>query len=119
MREKFRGLDRRRWWGLPPFARARRRTLIISELTHLIERMGPVNLDAARAAREEKTAHLHGAEGRPGEGADDLRQAIAQMNRTSKRLFRETFDAVSKVQAAFPGCSRAAPSCISRFPTTS
>jgi hypothetical protein len=41
------------------------------------------------------------------------------MNRTSKRLFRETFDAVSKVQAAFPGCSRAAPSCISRFPTTS
>jgi chromosome segregation protein len=34
---------------------------------------------------------------------DDLRQAIAQMNKTSKKLFRETFDAVNeRFKVLFP-----------------
>jgi chromosome segregation protein len=100
VREKFRGLDLAKVVGdyhrLPvPDEEHNHR---ISELTHLIERMGPVNLDATREHQEEKerltffTAQKADLE----KALDDLRQAIAQMNRTSKRLFRETFDAVNE-----------------------
>jgi chromosome segregation protein len=100
VREKFRGLDLLKVVGdyhrlpIPDEEHTQR----ISELTHLIERMGPVNLDATREHQEEKerltffTAQKADLE----KALDDLRQAIAQMNRTSKRLFRDTFDAVNE-----------------------
>ncbi|HMJ51603.1 MAG TPA: chromosome segregation protein SMC [Polyangiaceae bacterium] len=107
VREKFRGLDLAKVVGdyhrLP--VPDEEHTHRISELTHLIERMGPVNLDATREHREEKerltffTVQKADLE----KALDDLRQAIAQMNRTSKRLFRETFDAVNeRFKALFP-----------------
>jgi chromosome segregation protein len=107
VREKFRGLDLAKVVGdyhrLP--VPDEEHTHRISELTHLIERMGPVNLDATREHQEEKerltffTAQKADLE----KALDDLRQAIAQMNRTSKRLFRETFDAVNeRFKVLFP-----------------
>jgi chromosome segregation protein len=107
VREKFRGLDLHKVVGdyhrlpMPDEEHSHR----ISELTHLIDRMGPVNLDATREHREEKerltffTAQKADLE----KALDDLRQAIAQMNRTSKKLFRETFDAVNeRFKVLFP-----------------
>ncbi|HUR29202.1 MAG TPA: chromosome segregation protein SMC, partial [Planctomycetota bacterium] len=100
VREKFRGLDLAKVVGdyhllsVPDEEHTHR----ITELTHLIERMGPVNLDATREHQEEKerltffTTQKADLE----KALEDLRQAIAQMNRTSKRLFRETFDAVNE-----------------------
>jgi chromosome segregation protein len=100
VREKFRGLDLAKVVGdyhLLPVP-DEEHTHRITELTHLIERMGPVNLDATREHQEEKdrltffTTQKADLE----KALEDLRQAIAQMNRTSKRLFRETFDAVNE-----------------------
>jgi chromosome segregation protein len=100
VREKFRGLELAKVVGdyhrlpMPDEEHTHR----ITELTHLIERMGPVNLDATREHNEEKerltffTAQKADLE----KALDDLRQAIAQMNKTSKKLFRETFDAVNE-----------------------
>ena len=107
VREKFRGLDLAKVVGdyhrLP--VPDEEHTHRITELTHLIERMGPVNLDATREHQEEKerltffTAQKADLE----KALDDLRQAIAQMNKTSKKLFRETFDAVNeRFKVLFP-----------------
>jgi chromosome segregation protein len=101
VRERFRGLDLSRVVGdyharPAPDAEHRRR---IDELTKLIDRMGPVNLDAQ--------AEYHDAETRFGtlsaqkldieDGLDKLMQAIRHMDRESKKRFRETFDSVNEL----------------------
>jgi chromosome segregation protein len=107
VREKFRGLDLTRIVGdyhcLPiPDEQHRQR---IVELTHLIDRMGPVNLDATREHNEEKERLTFFTDQKTDleKALDDLRRAIAQMNRESRRLFRETFDSVNeRFRALFP-----------------
>jgi len=107
VREKFRGLDLAKVVGdyhrLP--VPDEEHTHRISELTHLIERMGPVNLDATREHREEKERFTFFTTQKADleKALEDLRQAIAQMNRTSKRLFAETFAAVNeRFKVLFP-----------------
>ncbi len=105
--EKFRGLNLMRVVGdyhmrMPPDDATRAR---IQEITHLLERMGSVNLDAVREHDEaekrytfytEQTTDLEKA-------LADLERAIQQMNKESKRLFQETFEAVNlKFQEIFP-----------------
>jgi chromosome segregation protein len=107
VREKFRGLDLLRVVGdyhaLPcPDEQHEHR---ISELSHLIDRMGPVNLDATREHQEEKERLVFFVEQKADleKALDDLRRAIAQMNRESRRLFRETFDSVNeRFKGLFP-----------------
>ena len=107
VRERFRGLELATVVGdyhkLPPPDESH--DARVSELTNLIDRMGPVNLDAMREFQEE-SARL---DFQVTQKADlekalaDLRAAIAQMNRESKRLFKETFDSVNeRFQALFP-----------------
>jgi chromosome segregation protein len=99
VRDRFRGLDLRRVVGdyharPVPDAEQRRR---IEELTQLIDRMGPVNLDAKREYEE--------AENRFGDLSQqkidiekalaDLERAIKHMNKESRRRFREAFAAVN------------------------
>jgi chromosome segregation protein len=86
----------------PPDERHRAR---IQELGGLIDRMGPVNLDAM--GEYEKAAERH--QFYSTQKADlekalaDLERAIQQMNRESRRLFRTTFDSVNeRFQAIFP-----------------
>ena len=100
VREKFRGLDLLRVVGdyhrlpSPDEQHAQR----ISELSHLIDRMGPVNLDATREHQEEKARLVFFTEQKADleKALEDLRRAIAQMNRESRRLFRETFDSINE-----------------------
>jgi chromosome segregation protein len=107
VREKFRGLDLLRIMGdyhalpLPDEQHEER----IRELAHLIDRMGPVNLDATREHQEEKERLVFFVEQKADleKALDDLRRAIAQMNRESRRLFRETFDSVNeRFKVLFP-----------------
>lgn len=105
--EKFRGLRLQRVVGdyhmrAAPDADHRAR---IQELANLIERIGPVNLDAM--SEYEKTTErfqFYSTQKNDLEKAlQDLEHAIQQMNRESKRLFRETFDAVNaQFKALFP-----------------
>ncbi len=105
--ERFRGLDLRRIIGdfharalVDDAHRAR-----ISELGQLLDRMGPVNLDAVKEHEEAQTrfdfyttqkADLDGA-------LADLVRAIEQMDRETKKLFKDTFDSVNeKFQTIFP-----------------
>src|SRR5262249_39632239 len=107
VRERFRGLDLARIVGdyhclSTPDEQHRQRVV---ELTHLIDRMGPVNLDATREHAEEKQRLDFFAEQKADleKALDDLRRAIAQMNRESRRLFRETFDSVNeRFKVLFP-----------------
>jgi chromosome segregation protein len=67
--------------------------------------MGPVNLDAVRECAEADERHRYYAEQKADleKAIDDLEKAIAQMNRESKRLFRQTFDGVNaRFKALFP-----------------
>ncbi|MBN2197434.1 MAG: chromosome segregation protein SMC [Polyangiaceae bacterium] len=96
---RFRGLDLRRVVGdyhlrLPPDAEHRAR---IKELTQLIERMGPVNLDAQVefAEAESRFVTLSTQKTDVEKALEELDRAIKHMNRESKRRFRETFDAVN------------------------
>jgi chromosome segregation protein len=107
VREKFRGLDLLRVVGdyhrlpSPDEEHAQR----ISELSHLIDRMGPVNLDATREHQEEKARLVFFTEQKADleKALDDLRRAIAQMNRESRRLFRDTFDSINeRFRVLFP-----------------
>jgi chromosome segregation protein len=70
----------------------------IRELSELIDRMGPVNLDASREHEEEQKRLTFFTEQKADleKALDDLRRAIAQMNKESRRLFRETFDSVNE-----------------------
>jgi chromosome segregation protein len=77
----------------------------LEELVRLIERMGSVNLDAMREHEESQQRY----EFYTTQKADlekalaDLTRAIQQMNRESRRLFQETFDAVNaRFREIFP-----------------
>ncbi len=105
--EKFRGLRLARVVGdyhlrPPPDEELKSR---IGELGTLLERMGSVNLDAMREHEEAETRYKFYSEQKADleQALEDLERAIAQMNRESKRLFKETFDAVNaKFQEIFP-----------------
>jgi chromosome segregation protein len=105
--EKFRGLHLTRVVGdyhmrPPPDDVLHSR---VAELAHLIERMGSVNLDAMREHEEaEKRFAFYSEQKADLEKAlSDLERAIQQMNRESKRLFADTFEAVNaKFQEIFP-----------------
>jgi chromosome segregation protein len=77
----------------------------ISELGVLLDRMGPVNVDAVREHAEAEQRYSYYAEQKADleKALDDLDKAIAQMNRESKKLFRATFDGVNvRFKALFP-----------------
>ncbi|MFO0662150.1 MAG: hypothetical protein U0165_20300 [Polyangiaceae bacterium] len=105
--ERFRGLDLRRVIGdyhkrglVDEKHRAR-----ISELAGLIDRMGPVNLDALKEYEEARKRQIFYTEQRADldKALADLEAAIMQMDRESRRLFKETFDHVNEnFQALFP-----------------
>jgi len=105
--EKFRGLRLERIIGdyhlrPPPDEETRSR---IGELTHLIERMGSVNLDAMREHEDAEKRYTFYSEQKADLDAAlaDLERAIQQMNRESKKLFRDTFEAVNaRFQEIFP-----------------
>ncbi|MBK8994981.1 MAG: chromosome segregation protein SMC [Myxococcales bacterium] len=101
VRDRFRGLDLLRVVGdyharpIPDDEQRRR----IEELTQLIDRMGPVNLDAGREWEDaEKRFHDLSTQKIDIEKAlDDLDRAIKHMNRESRRRFKETFEAVNEL----------------------
>ncbi|CAN5805862.1 chromosome segregation protein SMC [soil metagenome] len=105
--EKFRGLALPRIIGdyhmrTPPDEDTRSRT---NELVSLIDRMGSVNLEAMRehADAEERFNFYTREKADLDKALDDLERAIQQMNRESRRLFSETFEAVNaKFQELFP-----------------
>jgi chromosome segregation protein len=105
--ERFRGLALPRVVGdfhmrPPPDDVLRGR---IEELLRLIERMGPVNLDAVRehADAEQRLEHHTAQRADLEKALADLTRAIQQMNRESKRLFETTFQAVNaRFQVVFP-----------------
>ncbi|MCC6644777.1 MAG: chromosome segregation protein SMC, partial [Polyangiaceae bacterium] len=105
--ERFRGLDLRRIVGdyharamVDDTHRAR-----IGELGQLLDRMGPVNLDAVKEHEEAETRfNFYTTQKADLDGAlADLVRAIEQMDRETKKLFKDTFDSVNeKFQAIFP-----------------
>jgi chromosome segregation protein len=105
--EKFRGLNLARVVGdyhmrPPPDEETRQR---ITELAQLLERMGSVNLDAMRehAEAEQRYTFYTTQKADLDKALADLERAIAQMNKESKKLFAETFEAVNaKFQEIFP-----------------
>lgn len=77
----------------------------IQELANLIERMGPVNLEAMAEYEEtSKRYSFYTTQKADLEQAlRDLEIAIQQMNRESRRLFRETFDGINeRFKEVFP-----------------
>jgi chromosome segregation protein len=107
VRERFRGLELSRVVGdyhKRPLCDATHKARIV-ELQELIDRMGPVNVDAVREHAEAEKRHAYYFEQKADleKAIDDLEKAIAQMNRESKRLFKVTFDAVNaKFKMLFP-----------------
>jgi len=107
VREKFRGLHLPTIIGdfhkrAPVDAQHRAR---IQELGELLDRMGPVNLDAMREYAEAEERHKYYAQQKDDldSALADLEKAIAQMNRESKRLFKATFDSINaRFKALFP-----------------
>ncbi len=107
VRERFRGLELARVIGdfhkRPPVDASHRER--ITELGNLLDRMGPVNVDAVRehAEAEERFKFYSTQKDDLEKALDDLDKAIAQMNRESKRLFKVTFDGVNaRFKALFP-----------------
>ncbi len=99
--ERFRGLDLPRIVGdyharPAPDAEHRRR---IDELTKLIDRMGPVNLDAKAEYEdaERRFTELNDQKVDIEQALQELERAIKHMDRESKRRFRETYDAVNNL----------------------
>jgi chromosome segregation protein len=98
--DKFRGIDLRRIVGdhhmrpAPDEVTHAR----IDELLKLIERMGSVNLDAMRehAEAEQRFTYYTTQKLDLEKALSDLERAIQQMNRESRRLFEETFEAVNE-----------------------
>ena len=107
VRDRFRGLDLYSVVGdyhkrAPVDATHRAR---IHEVTELLDRMGPVNVDALREHEEAEKRHTYYSEQKADleKALDDLDKAIAQMNRESKKLFRTTFENVNaRFKALFP-----------------
>jgi chromosome segregation protein len=101
VREKFRGLDLRRVVGkyhMKPAVDAEHRRRV-DELSKLIERMGPVNLDAKAEYEdaEKRYVDLEQQKNDIEKALVDLERAIKHMNRESRRRFKETFDAVNEL----------------------
>ncbi|HEY4157361.1 MAG TPA: chromosome segregation protein SMC, partial [Polyangiaceae bacterium] len=97
--ERFRGLDLRRVVGdyharSAPDSEHRRR---IEELSQLIDRMGPVNLDAKAEHddAERRFVELNTQKVDIEKALEELEHAIRHMNRESRRRFKETFEAVN------------------------
>lgn len=107
VREKFRGLELGRVVGdyhKRPVVDQKHRARI-QELTDLLDRMGPVNVDAVREHAEAEKRYTYYSEQKADleKAIDDLEKAIAQMNKESKRLFKATFDIINaKFRALFP-----------------
>jgi chromosome segregation protein len=101
IRDRFRGLDLSRVVGdyharPAPDPEHRRR---IDELSQLIDRMGPVNLDA-RAEHddaERRFKDLNDQKVDIERALEELDRAIRHMNKESRRRFRETFDEVNNL----------------------
>jgi chromosome segregation protein len=101
IREKFRGLELPKILGdyhtrpLPDPEQHRR----IEELAHLIDRMGPVNLDAKAEYddAENRFTLLNGQKVDLEKALDDLEKAIKLMNKESRKRFREAFDAINEL----------------------
>lgn len=101
VREKFRGLDLRRVVGkyhMRPAVDAEHRRRV-DELSKLIERMGPVNLDAKAEYEDAEKRYVDLTQQKEDieKALIDLERAIKHMNRESKRRFKETFDAVNEL----------------------
>jgi chromosome segregation protein len=101
VRERFRGLDLHRVVGKyharpAPDEEHNRR---IDELTRLIERMGPVNLDAQNEFEEAERRYVDLSSQKDDieKALLDLERAIKHMNRESRRRFKETFDSVNEL----------------------
>ena len=101
VREKFRGLELPKILGdyhtrpLPDPEQHRR----IEELAHLIDRMGPVNLDAKAEYddAERRFTELNTQKVDLEKALDDLEKAIKLMNKESRKRFREAFDAINEL----------------------
>jgi chromosome segregation protein len=107
VREKFRGLELHRVVGdfhkRSPVDDGHRARIV--ELAELLDRMGPVNLDAVRehAEAEERFTYYRTQKEDLDRAIADLEKAILQMNRESKRLFRQTFEGVNaRFKMLFP-----------------
>jgi chromosome segregation protein len=77
------------------------------ELRDLIERMGEINLNAIEEYNEleQRFTFLSGQKTDLEKALAQLEEAIAKINRTSKKRFREVFDLVNaKFQEVFPRC---------------
>lgn len=77
----------------------------MEELRQLIERMGDVNLTAIEEYAEQEKRHAFYMEQKADldRALAQLEEAIEEMNRESKRRFKETFDAVNEnFQKLFP-----------------
>ncbi len=88
----------------------------ITELIGLIDRMGAVNLEAVREHQEaeERFTFYTTQKADLEKALSDLQKAIAQMNRESRRLFAETFEAVNaKFQEIFPKMFRGGRASLS------
>jgi chromosome segregation protein len=99
IRERFRGLVLAKVVGdyharPAPDPEHRRR---IDELAQLIDRMGPVNLDAKAEHEdaERRFKELNDQKVDIEKALEELDHAIRHMNRESRRRFRETFDEVN------------------------
>ena len=101
IREKFRGLNLATVVGdyhrRPiPDADHRRR---IDELSNLIDRMGPVNLDAKVEYKDAETrfADLNQQRLDLQNALADLEKAIKLMNKESRKRFKESFDSINEL----------------------
>ena len=77
----------------------------VSELLRLVERMGEINLTAIEEYEEKSTRYeyLTGQRDDLETALSQLDKAIRTMNRESRRMFRETYDAVSaRFSQVFP-----------------
>lgn len=107
VRERFRGLELKTVIGdyhKRPLVDAAHRARI-TELGELLDRMGPVNVDAVREHAEAEKRHTYYAEQKADldKALDDLEKAIAQMNKESKRLFKSTFEGINaRFKVLFP-----------------
>jgi chromosome segregation protein len=107
VRERFRGLELHSVVGdfhkRPPVDASHRAR--ITELTELLDRMGPVNVDAVREHAEASERYNFYSEQKADleKALDDLEKAILQMNRESKKLFKQTYDGINaRFRVLFP-----------------
>jgi len=101
VREKFRGLNLHRVVGdyhLRP-APSEEQQKRMTELNRLIDRMGPVNLDAKREYDEAQSRfhELFDQKQDIENALIELEKAIKHMDKESRSRFRETFDAVNEL----------------------